>query len=224
MHKYEHIDQTDKLKQAAALKAIELLPEGEIIGVGTGSTVGFFIDELAQVQERIKGVVSSSDATTLLLKQHNIPIFELSEVRHLSVYIDGADEINHSLQMIKGGGGALLREKILANVAEKMICIADETKYVSRLGHFPLPVEVVPMARSYVARELIKLGGMPELRMGFITDNGNNILDLQDFFIDQPVTMEDTINRIAGVLENGLFGHRHADVLILGKKTGVEIL
>lgn len=222
--KHDAQSNNDELKKAAAYKALEFVPEGEIFGVGTGTTASFFIEALSTIHERVKGVVSSSNASTLLLHKYDIPVFELSEVGHLSVYIDGADEINHSLQMIKGGGGALLREKILAHASREVICIADESKYVSRLGAFPLPVEVVPMARSYVARQLIKLGGMPEFRNQFVTDNGNHILDIHNFRIDQPVTMEDKINAIAGVIDNGLFAHRRADILILARESGVEVL
>lgn len=216
--------QQDALKKQVAVKALEFLPEGEIIGVGTGSTVNFFIEALASVKDKIKGAVSSSDATTSLLKKYEIPTYELSEVTHLAAYFDGADEINHSLQMIKGGGGALVREKIVATVADKFICLADETKYVSRLGAFPLPVEVLPIASSYVAKQLLKLGASPQLRLDFISDNGNKILDCTNFYVDEPLKMEKLINEIVGVVDCGIFARRPADLLILAKASGVEVI
>ncbi|QOZ83115.1 MULTISPECIES: ribose-5-phosphate isomerase RpiA [Chromobacterium] len=212
----------DQLKLAVAKKAIEFVPDDSIVGVGTGSTVNLFIEELAAIKGRIRGAVSSSDASTARLKAHHIPVFDLNEVDALPVYIDGADEINHHLHMIKGGGAALTREKIVASVAEQFICIADETKYVTMLGGFPLPIEVIPMARSYVARELVKLGGHPELRQGVTTDNGNVILDVQGLKIQKPVELEEIINHLAGVVTCGLFARRRADVLVLGKQSGVE--
>ncbi|WP_434778974.1 ribose-5-phosphate isomerase RpiA [Neisseria sp. Ec49-e6-T10] len=226
MSKNAHLDKAlqDSLKRLAAQKAIEFLPEGEVIGVGTGSTVAFFIEALAQVKEKIKGAIPTSKATTELLKKHDIPVFSLSEVDHFSAYFDGADEVNHSLQMIKGGGGALLQEKLVGSAATTFICMIDESKYTSRLGHFPLPVEVLPVARSYVARELIKLGAMPELRLNFTTDNGHQILDLHDFYIDEPLAMEDKINNIVGVMENGIFAKQRADILVLAKQSGVEVI
>ncbi|QOD81707.1 ribose-5-phosphate isomerase RpiA [Chromobacterium haemolyticum] len=212
----------DQLKLAVAKKAIEFVPDDSIVGVGTGSTVNLFIEELAAIKGRIRGAVSSSDASTARLKAHHIPVFDLNEVDALPVYIDGADEINHHLHMIKGGGAALTREKIVASVAEQFICIADETKYVAMLGGFPLPIEVIPMARSYVARELVTLGGHPELRQGVTTDNGNVILDVHGLKIQKPVELEEIINHLAGVVTCGLFARRRADVLVLGRQSGVE--
>lgn len=214
----------DQLKRVAAEKALEFVPEGEYIGIGTGSTVKHFIEALAESGLRIKGAVSTSEATSALLAQHGIPEVAANDVMRLAVYIDGADEINHSLQMIKGGGGALLREKIVAALSDKFVCIADESKYVSRLGKFPLPVEVVPMARSMVSRELLKMGGEPQLRIGYTTDNGNQIVDVAGQFYPQPLTTEEEINRIVGVVENGLFARHAADVLILGKESGAEVI
>ncbi|MCP1291402.1 ribose-5-phosphate isomerase RpiA [Chromobacterium sp. S0633] len=212
----------DQLKLAVAKKAIEFVPDDSIVGVGTGSTVNLFIEELAAIKGRIRGAVSSSDASTARLKAHHIPVFDLNEVDALPVYIDGADEINHHLHMIKGGGAALTREKIVASVADQFICIADESKYVAMLGGFPLPIEVIPMARSYVARELVKLGGHPELRQGVSTDNGNVILDVHGLKIQKPVELEEIINHLAGVVTCGLFARRRADVLVLGRQSGVE--
>jgi ribose 5-phosphate isomerase A len=214
----------NQLKLEVAKKALEFVPEDAIIGVGTGSTVNLFIEELATIKGRIKGTVSSSNASTERLRAHHIPVYDLNTVDEVAVYIDGADEINHYLHMIKGGGGALTREKIVGAVAAQFICIADETKYVEMLGAFPLPVEVVPMARSFVARELVRLGGHPELREGFTTDNGNIILDVHGLKISQPVTLEEAINQIPGVVTNGLFAKRRADVLVLGRQGGVEVL
>lgn len=214
----------NQLKLEVAKKALEFVPEEAIIGIGTGSTVNLFIEELASIKGRIKGAVSSSLATTERLKAHHIPVYELNSVDELPVYIDGADEINHYLHMIKGGGGALTREKIVAAAAEQFICIADENKYVEILGGFPLPIEVVPMARSFVARELVRLGGHPELRKDFVTDNGNIILDVHGLKIAKPVELEGIINQIAGVVTNGLFAKRRADVLVLGRQSGVEVL
>lgn len=214
----------NQLKLEVAKKALEFVPEDAIIGVGTGSTINLFIEELATIKGRIKGTVSSSDATTERLKAHHIPVYDLNTVDQLSVYVDGADEISHYLHMIKGGGGALTREKIVAAAADQFICIADESKYVDMLGGFPLPIEVVPMARSYVARELVRLGGHPELRKDFVTDNGNIILDVHGLKIAKPVELEQQINQIAGVVTNGLFAKRRADVLVLGRQTGVEVL
>ncbi len=213
-----------ELKRIAAKKAVEFVPENEYIGIGTGSTVNLFIEELAASGKRIKGAVSTSSGTSALLAKFEIPEVRLSEVLKLSVYIDGADEINHSLQMIKGGGGALLGEKIVASASEKFVCVADESKYVAKLGRFPLPVEVIPSARSLVARQLLKLGGEPELRVGFTTDNGHEILDIHNLDINQPLTLEDEINKITGVVENGIFARNGADVLILGKADGAEVI
>ena len=214
----------DDLKRIAAEKAVEFVPENEYIGIGTGSTVNLFIEALANSGKKIKGAVSTSKGTSELLARYEIPEIQMNEVSHLAVYIDGADEVNHSLQMIKGGGGAHLNEKIVASIADKFVCIADESKYVSRLGKFPLPVEVIPMARSMVSRKLVALGGQPELRMGFITFNGHQIVDVHGLNITLPVTLEDEINKIPGVVENGLFGHNAADVLILGTPEGAKVI
>ena len=214
----------DDLKRIAAEKAVEFVPENEYIGIGTGSTVNLFIETLAKSDKKIKGAVSTSKGTSELLARYEIPEVQMNEVSHLAVYIDGADEVNHSLQMIKGGGGAHLNEKIVASIADKFVCIADESKYVSRLGKFPLPVEVIPMARSMVSRKLVALGGQPELRMGFITFNGHQIVDVHGLNITLPVTLEDEINKIPGVVENGLFGHNAADVLILGTPEGAKVI
>ncbi|MDC7714957.1 ribose-5-phosphate isomerase RpiA [Vogesella sp. LYT5W] len=214
----------NQLKQLVAQQAIKFVPDDCIVGVGTGSTVNFFIDELAKIKGRIKGAVSSSVASTERLKAIGIPVLDLNSVGpdELPVYIDGADEVNHHLHMIKGGGAALTREKIIAAVAQQFICIADESKYVSVLGAFPLPVEVIPMARSHVAREIVKLGGHPEWRMGVTTDNGNIILDVHGLQIAEPVKLEQQINQIVGVVTNGLFAARRADVLLLGTADGVK--
>lgn len=220
----ENMASQDDLKRIAAEKAVEFVPENEYIGIGTGSTVNLFIEALANSGKKIKGAVSTSKGTSELLARYEIPEVQMNEVSHLAVYIDGADEVNHSLQMIKGGGGAHLNEKIVASIADKFVCIADESKYVSRLGKFPLPVEVIPMARSMVSRKLVALGGQPELRMGFITFNGHQIVDVHGLNITLPVTLEDEINKIPGVVENGLFGHNAADVLILGTPEGAKVI
>lgn len=218
------IDQNAQ-KKLAAEHAISYIEDDMIVGVGTGSTVKYFIDKLSLEKHRINGVVSSSEQSTMLLKAHGIKVFDLNSVSQLDVYIDGADEINHQLEMIKGGGAALTREKIIAAVAKKFICIADESKYVAKLGVFPLPIEVIPMSRSYVAREIVKLGGMPDWREGIITDNGNYILDVHNLDIVKPIELEQKINNIVGVVTNGLFALRGADCLILGKSDGqVSIL
>ncbi len=216
----------NQLKQLVAQAAVKLVPEDCIVGVGTGSTVNFFIDELAKIKGRIKGAVSSSEASTQRLKAIGIPVFDLNTVGpdEVPVYVDGADEVNHHLHMIKGGGAALTREKIVAAVAQQFICIADQSKYVEIMGKFPLPVEVIPMARSHVARELVKLGGHPEWRMGVTTDNGNIILDVHGLQIAEPVKLENQINQIVGVVTNGLFAQRRADVLLLGTPEGVKAL
>jgi ribose 5-phosphate isomerase A len=192
-----------------------------VVGVGSGSTTNFFIDELARIKGRISGAVASSDRSAERLKGHGIRLFDLNGVNELPVYVDGADEITEHLAMIKGGGGALTREKIVAAAAKKFVCIADESKLVPVLGKFPLPLEVIPMARSYVARQMVKLGGRPQLREGFITDNGNVVLDVRGMSILNPVELETAINGIAGVVTNGLFARRGADVLLLGTKAGV---
>jgi ribose 5-phosphate isomerase A len=192
-----------------------------MVGVGTGSTVKYFIDALASIKGRIQGAVSSSEQSTALLKSYGIAVYDLNSVGSLDLYIDGADEIDHNLHMIKGGGAALTREKIIAAASKKFICIADESKYVKVLGKFPLPVEVIPMARSYVARELVKLGGTPVWREGVTTDNGNWIIDLHNLQILNPVELEQKINNIVGVVTNGLFAMRGANELVLGRSNGV---
>jgi ribose 5-phosphate isomerase A len=212
----------DELKQAVARAAIEHVPTGGVIGVGTGSTANFFIAELGRVKHRFDAAVASSEATAQRLKAQRIDVVELNDVFELTVYVDGADEVNRALAMVKGGGGALTREKIVGAVARRFVCIADESKLVDVLGRFPLPVEVIPMARSYVARELVKLGGEPELRQGFVTDNGNVILDVWNLHIDNPAELEQLINQIPGVVTNGLFARRPADVLLLGTVDGVQ--
>jgi ribose 5-phosphate isomerase A len=213
----------DELKQQVAKEAIKYVDRG-VIGVGTGSTANFFIDELAKIKGRIDGAVASSQKTADRLKAHGIHVVDLNSVGELEVYVDGADEITEHLAMIKGGGGALTREKIVAAVARKFVCIADGSKLVGVLGKFPLPVEVIPMARSYVARELVKLGGHPELRQGFTTDNGNVILDVRGLTILDPAELEEKLNNIVGVVCNGLFARRGADVLLLGSETGVRTI
>lgn len=211
-----NIDQNN-FKKIAAEQALKYVPIDEIIGVGTGSTVNYFIAELAKIKHKIQGAVASSTATEKLLKSHGIPVYDLNSVGELPLYVDGADEINDSLQMIKGGGGALTREKIVATCAKKFICIADPSKKVQILGTFPLPIEVIPMARSYVARELVKLGGSPVYREGFISDNGNVILDVWGLSILEPAKFETTLNNIPGVVCNGIFALRPADALIIGQ-------
>ncbi|MBB1301494.1 ribose-5-phosphate isomerase RpiA [Pseudoalteromonas sp. SR44-8] len=213
----------DELKKAAAWAALEFVKKDTIVGVGTGSTVNHFIDALGSVKDTIRGVVSSSDASTEKLKALGLEVFELNDVDALDVYVDGADEINALNEMIKGGGAALTREKIVAAVAKQFICIVDETKIVDTLGEFPLPVEVIPMARSYVARELLKLGGDPVYRHGVVTDNGNVILDVHNLSISQAKDLELTINQIVGVVTNGLFAQRGADKVIIGTKNGPQI-
>ncbi len=214
----------DELKKNVAIAAIDYVETGTIIGVGTGSTANYFIDELAKIKSKIDGTVASSVATAERLKGHGIRVLELNVVDDISVYVDGADESNKYLHLIKGGGGALTREKIIAAASDKFVCIADESKLVDILGEFPLPVEVIPMARSYVARELVKLGGQPVYREGFTTDNGNIILDVKNMQIMDPVEVEQKINNIVGVVTNGLFAARPADVLLLGTKEGIKTL
>jgi ribose 5-phosphate isomerase A len=213
----------DAMKKQAAEAALAYVEEG-IIGVGTGSTVNHFIDALAGIKGRIDGAVSSSVASTERLKGHGIPVYDLNAVGELSLYVDGADESNAQLQLIKGGGGALTREKIVAAASRQFVCIADESKLVRVLGAFPLPVEVIPMARSYVARELVQLGGTPVWREGFVTDNGNLILDVQGLEILEPAKLEQQINNLAGVVTVGIFALRPADVLILGTPDGPKTL
>jgi ribose 5-phosphate isomerase A len=209
----------DEMKRQAAEAALAYV-EGGIIGVGTGSTVNHFIDALAGIKGRIDGAVSSSEVSTERMKGHGIPVYDLNAVGDLALYVDGADESNAQLQLIKGGGGALTREKIVAAASQRFVCIADESKLVDVLGRFPLPVEVIPMARSYVARELVKLGGTPVWREGFVTDNGNLILDVQGLQIMEPAKLEQQINNLAGVVTVGIFALRPADVLILGTPNG----
>ncbi|MCL1049102.1 ribose-5-phosphate isomerase RpiA [Shewanella abyssi] len=212
----------DEMKKAAGWAALQYVEKDSIVGVGTGSTVNHFIDALATMKAEIEGAVSSSEASTEKMKALGIPVYDLNSVNDLSVYVDGADEINGHMDMIKGGGAALTREKIVAAVAEKFICIVDNTKQVDILGEFPLPVEVIPMARSYVARQLVKLGGDPVYREGVLTDNGNIILDVYNMKIMNPKELEEKINAIVGVVTNGLFAMRGADVLLVGTPEGVK--
>jgi len=214
----------NELKKAVARAAIGHIPDDCIVGVGTGSTANYFIDELAGIKGRIEGAVASSEASAARLKAAGIRVFDLNVVSEVPVYVDGADEVNRQLHMIKGGGGALTREKIVAAVAQKFVCIADASKLKEVLGGFPLPVEVIPMARSHVGRELLRLGGRPELRQGYTTDNGNLILDVRGLSIVDPVGLEAAINQIVGVVTNGLFARRGADVLLLGTPTGVQTM
>jgi ribose 5-phosphate isomerase A len=214
----------EQLKRAAAKAAIDYIPDNCVVGVGTGPTSNYFIAELAGIKGRIEGAVASSDGSESRLKQAGIRVFDLNVVDEVPVYVDGADEIDHQLCMIKGGGGALTREKIVAAVARKFVCIADATKLRHVLGAFPLPVEVIPMARSHVGRELTRLGGRPQLRQGFSTDNGNLILDIHGLNITDPVALESAINQIVGVVTSGLFARRGADVLLLGTQTGVQTM
>ena len=214
----------DELKQAVAREAIKYVVEDAVIGVGTGSTADLFIDELARMKNRIAGAVASSERSAERLKGRGIRVLDLNSVNELPVYIDGADEITEHLAMIKGGGGALTREKIVAAAAKKFVCIADESKLVPVLGKFPLPIEVIAMARAYVARQMVKLGGQPKLREGFATDNDNIVLDVWGLSILNPVELETAVNNIAGVVTNGLFARRGADVLLLGTKTGVRTI
>jgi ribose 5-phosphate isomerase A len=212
----------DTGKQAAARAALEFVEPGKVLGVGTGSTVNFLIEELARQRVRIPGAVSSSNGSTERLKAAGIPVLDLNEVGEIDTYIDGADETNHRRQLIKGGGAALTREKIIAAASRRFVCIADEGKLVDTLGKFPLPVELIPMARSYVSRKLAELGGRPVWREKVVTDNGNHIVDLHDMRIADPVTLENTINQITGVVTVGLFAARPADLVILGGPSGVR--
>lgn len=214
----------DELKKAVAWAALDYVEEGSIVGVGTGSTVNHFIDALASRKHEIEGAVSSSEASTARLKAIGIPVFDLNSVSELGIYVDGADEINSHLHMIKGGGAALTREKIVAAVAQKFVCIVDGSKLVPVLGKFPLPVEVIPMARSHVARQLVKLGGNPAWREGVVTDNGNWIIDVHGLSILNPPELEAAINSIVGVVTNGLFAERRADLALVGRTSGVELL
>jgi len=212
------------MKLAVAKAAIAYVPDDCVVGVGTGSTANFFIAELGKIKHRIDAAVASSEATAKRLKDLGIRVLDLNAVDELPVYVDGADEVTRHLAMVKGGGGALTREKIVAAVAKKFVCIADHSKRVDILGRFPLPVEVIPMARSHVGRELRKLGGHPEWRQNFVTDNGNLILDVHGLSIVNPVELEGVLNQITGVVTNGLFARRGADVLLLGGERGVETL
>ena len=224
MHRKIMTQTQDEQKREVAQAAIQHIPIGSIIGVGTGSTANYFIDELAKVKHKIDGAVASSDNTAQRLKSHHIQVLELNSVSEIPVYVDGADEITEHLHMIKGGGGALTREKIVAATAKKFICVADQSKLVNVLGEFPLPIEVIPMARSYVARELVRLGGHPVLREKFTTDNGNIILDVHGLKILNPAELEMELNHITGVVTNGLFAKRGANMLILGTNNGVRII
>ena len=212
----------DELKQAVARAALDYVVEGQLVGVGTGSTARLFIAALGEIKHKISGAVASSEDTKMRLEALGIKVYDLNDVTDLPVYIDGADEINAEMHMIKGGGGALTREKIVSAVAQKFVCIADGSKLVDVLGKFPLPVEVIPMASAYVARELTRLGGTPVLREGFVTDNGNLILDVKGLQIVDPEDLETRINQIVGVVTNGLFACRPADVCLLGTSTGVQ--
>jgi len=214
----------DEQKREVAQAAIQYIPIGSIVGVGTGSTANYFIDELAKIKHKIDGAVASSDDTAQRLKNHHIEVLDLNNVSDMPVYVDGADEITEHLHMIKGGGGALTREKIVAATAKKFVCVADQSKLVSVLGAFPLPVEVIPMARSYVARKIVQLGGHPVLREGFITDNGNVILDVHGLKILNPTELEMDLNQIAGIVTNGLFAKRGADMLLLATDKGVRTI
>jgi len=212
----------DDLKRAVAAAAIEYVPADCIVGVGTGSTANFFIDELAKIKNKLRGAVASSEASAKRLQGHGIEVLSLNDAGELPVYVDGADEITKHLHMMKGGGGALTREKIVAAASKKFICLCDASKLVDVMGKFPLPIEVIPMARSYIAREVVKLGGHPKLREGFTTDNGNIILDVHGLQILNPVELETALNQLPGVVTNGLFARRGADVLLLGTPEGVR--
>lgn len=214
----------DEMKKQVAEAALEYVEAGMIVGIGTGSTANHFIDGLARIKGKIDGTVASSEASAERLRGHGIEVMELNAVGNIPLYVDGADESNKYLHLIKGGGGALTREKIVAAASEKFICIADESKLVDIMGAFPLPIEVIPMARSYVARQLVKLGGEPVYRDGFVTDNGNIILDVHNMEIVNPVELEGTLNNIVGVVTNGLFAQRSADVLLLGTQDGPRVL
>lgn len=214
----------NNLKLQAAKAAIDYIHNVDIIGVGTGSTVNYFIDLLEPLKHTFEGAVSSSEASTKKLQSLGIPVLDLNSVDTIEVYVDGADETNTNLQLIKGGGGALTREKIIAAVSKQFVCIADESKLVSCLGSFPLPIEVIPMARSYIAREIVKLGGHPEWREGFITDNGNIILDIHQLDIMEPMKLEATLNSLTGVVTTGLFANRSADVVLLAGEGSVRTL
>jgi ribose 5-phosphate isomerase A len=212
----------DAKKLAAAEAAIELIRLEGFIGIGTGTTANFFIDLLALHKQEFEGAVASSTASAERLKSHSIPVFELNGVGDLTVYVDGADEATRARHLLKGGGGALTREKIVASASKLFVCLVDDSKIVSTLGEFPLPIEVIPMARSTVARQIVKLGGTPELRHGFVTDNGNEIIDVRNLDIDDPVLLEESINQIPGVVTNGLFARRPADIILVSSDSGIE--
>jgi ribose 5-phosphate isomerase A len=214
----------DIRKQRAAEAALDLVGDGSVIGVGTGSTVNYFIEGLASLRGRIVGAVSSSEASAQRLKAHDIPVLDLNATGELPLYVDGADEATRGFSLVKGGGGALTREKIVAAASRRFVCIIDDQKLVERLGRFPLPVEVIPMGRAYVARQLLRLGGQPALREGVVTDNGNHILDVRGLSIVDPIALETEINQIAGVVTVGLFARRPADVLLVGTADGVVTL
>lgn len=214
----------DELKRAAARAAMQYVVDDTVIGVGSGSTVDLFIDELAAFRHRVRGAVPASERSAERLRRHGIPVVDLNDLEVLPVYVDGADEIDRGLAMVKGGGGALTREKIVAAVATRFVCIADESKLVAVLGAFGVPVEVIPMARAHVAREIARLGGRPRLREGFTTDNGNLVLDCGGFVIDAPAELETRLNNIVGAVENGLFARRGADVLLLGTRDGIQTM
>jgi len=214
----------DDLKRAVAQAAIAYVPNDCIVGVGTGSTANFFIDELAKIKHKIRGAVASSEASAKRLQGHGIEVLSLNDAGDLPVYVDGADEITKHMHMVKGGGGALTREKIVAAASAKFICVCDQSKLVDVLGKFPLPIEVIPMAQSYIAREMVKLGGQPKLREGFTTDNGNVILDVHGLSIIDPTELEAKLNHLPGVVTNGLFALRPADVLLLGTPDGVQTM
>ena len=214
----------DAMKKSVAEAALKYVQAGTVVGIGTGSTANFFIDALAGIKHKIEGTVASSVASAERLKKHGIPVMDLNAVDDIAVYVDGADEATRHLHLIKGGGGALTREKIVAAVSRKFVCIADQSKLVDVLGKFPLPIEVIPMARSYVARQVVKLGGQPVLRQGFTTDNGNVILDVHNLNIMDPPKLEAELNNIAGVVTNGIFALRPADVLLLGTPEGVRTI
>ncbi|NOY17178.1 MAG: ribose-5-phosphate isomerase RpiA [Gammaproteobacteria bacterium] len=214
----------DELKKSSAEAALEYVESGMIVGVGTGSTANYFIDGLARIKGKLEATVASSEASAARLRGHGIPVMDLNSAGELQLYVDGADETTRYLHLIKGGGGALTREKIVAAASEKFVCIADDSKLVDVLGNFPLPVEVIPMARSYVAREIVKLGGQPVLREGFTTDNGNVILDINNMGIIDPVDLETKLDLITGVVTNGLFARRGADVFLMATSNGVDVL
>jgi len=214
----------DEMKRAVAKAALEHVEVDTVVGIGTGSTANYFIDYLAEIKHKINGTVASSEASAERLRSHGIEVMNLNDAGELSVYVDGADETNHYGHLIKGGGGALTREKIVAGASRKFVCIVDDTKVVDVLGKFPLPVEVIPMARSFVARQLVKLGGDPVYREGFTTDNGNPILDVHGLQIMDPVELEQKLNNIPGVVTNGLFALRPADVVLVGTSEGIKNL